>query len=122
MYDHIRLKATNFEKTRQFFIAALEPLGIRAEYDDVKNKTTGFGAKHAIGLWLIEGAPTQAVHIAFKSANRAAVNAFHAAALKAGGIDNGAPGLRKAYSPTYYAAFVFDPDGNNIEAVCHEPA
>ncbi|MFZ0659034.1 MAG: VOC family protein [Candidatus Binataceae bacterium] len=122
MIDHIGLKVTSFEKSRAFYAKALEPIGYRAEYDDAKNKAAGFGAKGAIDLWIGEGAPATRAHIALKSATRAAVKEFHAAALKAGGKDNGAPGLRTDYSPTYYAAFVLDPDGNNLEVVCHEPA
>ncbi|MGH7781808.1 MAG: VOC family protein [Candidatus Binataceae bacterium] len=122
MIDHIQIKVASFEKSRQFYAKALEALGYSAEYDDAKSKMAGFGTKGAIDLWIREGAPIAHTHIAFKSANRAAVKRFHAAALVAGGKDNGAPGVRTDYSPTYYAAFVFDPDGNNLEVVCHEPA
>ena len=73
-------------------------------------------------LWLHEGEPGRTVHIAFHAAERAGVDAFHAAALAAGGTDNGAPGVRAHYHPTYYAAYVLDPDGNNVEAVSHAPA
>jgi catechol 2,3-dioxygenase-like lactoylglutathione lyase family enzyme len=122
MIDHIQLRVANFNASRNFYARALEPIGYRAEYDDAKSKMAGFGAKGAIDLWIGEGAPATRAHIALKSASRAAVKQFHAAALAAGGKDNGAPGLRADYSPTYFAAFVFDPDGNNIEVVCHEPA
>jgi catechol 2,3-dioxygenase-like lactoylglutathione lyase family enzyme len=122
MIDHIQIKVASFERSRQFYAKALEPLGYHAEYEDAKSKMAGFGAKGAIDLWIGEGTPSTRAHIALKSVNRAAVKEFHAAALAAGGKDNGAPGLRTDYSPTYYAAFVFDPDGNNLEVVCHEPA
>ncbi|HUY28904.1 MAG TPA: VOC family protein [Candidatus Binataceae bacterium] len=122
MIDHIGLKVTSFEISRRFFAQALEPLGYHAEYDDPKNKAAGFGIKGAIDLWIGEGSPATRTHIALRSRDRGAVNRFHAAALAAGGKDNGAPGLRTDYSPTYYAAFVLDPDGNNLEVVCHEPA
>ena len=122
MIDHIGLKVSSFETSRRFYASALEPLGYRVEYDDPKSKTAGFGAKGSIDLWISEGQPLTRVHIALRSHDRATVNRFHAAALKAGGKDNGAPGLRPDYSPTYYAAFVLDPDGNNIEMVCHEAA
>ena len=122
MIDHIQLRVANFDASRNFYARALEPIGYRAEYDDAKSKMAGFGAKGAIDLWIGEGAPATRAHIALKSASRDAVKQFHAAALAAGGKDNGAPGLCADYSPTYFAAFVFDPDGNNIEVVCHEPA
>jgi len=122
MIDHLQIKVASFDKSRQFYAKALAPIGYRAEYDDAKSKMAGFGANGAIDLWIGEGvAPTRA-HIAFKSPSRSAVREFHAAALAAGGKDNGAPGLRSDYSPTYYAAFAFDPDGNNLEVVCHETA
>ncbi|HYB90524.1 MAG TPA: VOC family protein [Candidatus Binataceae bacterium] len=122
MIDHIGLKVTNFERSRQFYAKALEPLGYRAEYDDPKNKAAGFGSKGALDLWIGEAVPAARVHIALRGPNRAAVRQFHEAAIAAGGKDNGAPGLRTEYTPTYYAAFVLDPDGNNLEVVCHEPA
>lgn len=121
MIDHIQLRVANFNLSRNFYARALEPIGYRAEYDDAKSKMAGFGVKGAIDLWIGEGAPATRAHIALRSASRAAVKQFHAEAVKAGGKDNGAPGLRTDYSPTYYAAFVLDPDGNNLEVVCHEP-
>jgi catechol 2,3-dioxygenase-like lactoylglutathione lyase family enzyme len=122
MIDHAGLKVRSYEKSRQFYAKALEPLDYSAKYEDAKGKAAGFGAKDAIDFWIAEGEPMSQVHIAFRCKDRAAVNRFHAAALGAGGKDNGAPGVRTDYSPTYYAAFVLDPDGNNIEVVCHEPA
>jgi catechol 2,3-dioxygenase-like lactoylglutathione lyase family enzyme len=83
----------------------------------------GFGRQGKPDFWIGQGDPAgQAVHIAFAASDRASVDAFHEEALAAGGRNNGGPGLRPEYHPSYYAAFVFDPDGNNIEAVCHEPA
>jgi catechol 2,3-dioxygenase-like lactoylglutathione lyase family enzyme len=122
MIDHIQLKVKNYEKSRQFYARALEPLGYGIESEDAANKSAGFGSKGAIDLWIGEGAPVSRLHVAFRARDRKAVQKFHAAALEAGGTDNGAPGLRADYSPTYYAAFVIDPDGNNLELVCHEPA
>ena len=122
MIDHIGLKVSSLEKSRQFYAKALAPLGFGAEYDDPKGKTAGFGAKGSTYLWITEGGPATRTHIAFRAGDRASVARFHAAALAAGGRDNGAPGLRTDYSPTYYAAFVLDPDGNNVELVCLEPA
>ena len=120
MIDHVQLKVKSFEKSRQFYARALEPLGYGVQYDDPASKSAGFGTKGAIDLWIGEGEPVTRVHIAFRAHDRNAVGQFHAAAVAAGGKDNGAPGLRTDYSPTYYAAFVFDPDGNNVELVCHE--
>ena len=80
----------------------------------------GFGEPPKTDFWISSGGPNRpAIHIAFRAADRAAVDAFHAAALAAGGIDNGGPGVRPHYHPHYYGAFVRDPDGHNIEAVCH---
>jgi len=120
MIDHVQLRVKSLEKSRQFYARALEPLGYGVQYDDPAGKSAGFGTKGAIDLWIGEGEPVTRVHIAFRTHDRNAVGQFHAAALAAGGKDNGAPGLRIDYSPTYYAAFVFDPDGNNVELVCHE--
>lgn len=122
MIDHVGLKVRSFEKSRRFYATALEPLGYRVEYDDPKGKTAGFGANGSIDLWIMEGEPSTRVHIAMRSRDRNTVNRFHSSALSAGGKDNGEPGVRPDYSPTYYAAFVLDPDGNNLEMVCHEPA
>lgn len=122
MIDHIQLNVRNYEQSRGFYAKALAPIGYAAQYDDPKGRMAGFGLKGAIDLWLSEGNPTARTHLAFRVNNRAAVNGFHAAAVAAGGKDNGTPGVRKDYSPTYYAAFVTDPDGNNLEVVCHEQA
>jgi hypothetical protein len=88
------------------------------EYDD--DGLIGFGPKGKPALWLREGTPRAPVHVAFVARDRATVRAFYAAALPAGGQDNGAPGLRPKYHANYYGGFVKDPDGNNIEAVCHQ--
>lgn len=115
MYDHIGLKVKNLAKSAGFYDAVLKPLGAKLLYED--DTTKGFGAK-APGLYLSKGAAEKGVHIAFTAPSRAAVDKFHEAGLKAGGKDNGAPGIRADYAPNYYAAFLIDPDGNNIEAVC----
>lgn len=122
MIDHVGLKVGDYQKSLAFYTKALEPLGYRPEYTDTTTKTAGFGAKGAPDFWISEGTPMACVHIALRSPDRATVNTFHAAALSAGGKDNGGPGPRPDYGPTYYAAFVLDLDGNNIELVCHEPA
>ena len=112
MYDHIGLKVKDIEASARFYEAALAPLGFVRE-------GSGFGPKGAPALWLYDGGGKSAgTHVAFAAKDRAAVDRFHEAGVKAGGKDNGAPGLRADYSPTYYAAFLVDPDGNNVEAVC----
>ena len=116
--DHIGIGASNYEKSKAFYVAALAPLGIKIMQD--YGVTVGMGADFPF-LWLSGGNPGH-VHLAFRAADRAMVDAFHAAAIAAGGTDNGKPGVRKEYHPNYYGAFVLDPDGHNIEAVCHDPA
>jgi catechol 2,3-dioxygenase-like lactoylglutathione lyase family enzyme len=117
MIDHVGLRVTDFTRSKEFYERALAPLG----YVLVKEfgaAAAGFGAERRPVFWISQGAPAP-VHVAIAAADRATVEAFHAAALAAGGRDNGAPGLRPQYHADYYAAFVYDPDGNNIEAVCH---
>jgi catechol 2,3-dioxygenase-like lactoylglutathione lyase family enzyme len=118
MYDHIGLKVKNLGAAIRFYEAALGGLGHELSSQD--EASAGLGPKGEPGLWLYVagGAAGPGLHIAFKAADHAAVDRFHAAGLAAGGADNGAPGLRADYSPTYYAAFLIDPDGNNVEAVC----
>ncbi len=118
MYDHIGLRVKNVAASARFYEAALKALGHVKSSEDEHG--AGFGPKDAPALWLhaVKGPAGSGCHVAFAAKNRAAVDAFHAAGLKAGGNDNGAPGLRADYSPTYYAAFLIDPDGNNVEAVC----
>ena len=112
MYDHVGLKVKDIEASTRFYEAALAPLGFVRD-------GSGFGPKGAPALWLYEGGGKSAgTHVAFAAKDRGAVDRFHSAGVKAGGKDNGAPGLRADYSPTYYAAFLVDPDGNNVEAVC----
>jgi catechol 2,3-dioxygenase-like lactoylglutathione lyase family enzyme len=112
MYDHIGLKVKDIEASIRFYEAALAPLGFVRD-------GSGFGPRGAPALWLYEGGGMNAgTHVAFAAKDRGAVDRFHAAGVNAGGKDNGAPGLRADYSPTYYAAFLADPDGNNVEAVC----
>lgn len=117
MFDHVGIKVADLEASKAFYAAALEPLGHVPGYADAS--CAGFGPAGAPALWLYP-APTAVgpgTHLAFRAADRAAVDRFHQAALQAGGRDNGVPGLRPDYSPSYYAAFVLDPDGHNIEAV-----
>jgi catechol 2,3-dioxygenase-like lactoylglutathione lyase family enzyme len=117
MYDHIGLQVKDLAASGRFYAAVLAPLGLTAD-----GSGSGFGPKGAPALWLYEGGKGKSgTHVAFRAATRSAVDRFHAAGLKAGGRDNGEPGLRVDYSPNYYAAFLIDPDGNNVEAVCMEP-
>jgi catechol 2,3-dioxygenase-like lactoylglutathione lyase family enzyme len=116
MYDHIGLKVGDIEASVRFYRAALGALGHELGSQDESG--AGFGPPGEPAFWLYAGASGSAAHVAFRAADRAAVDRFHAAGLAAGGRDHGGPGLRLDYSPTYYAAFLLDPDGNNIEAVC----
>jgi catechol 2,3-dioxygenase-like lactoylglutathione lyase family enzyme len=122
MYDHIGLKAKDFGASVHFYTATLAPLG--HEKGSEGDGYAGFGPAGEPALWIY--ASTQGrgpgVHVAFRAKTRAAVDAFHRAGLAHGGKDNGAPGLRADYSPSYYAAFLIDPDGNNVEAVCYAEA
>jgi catechol 2,3-dioxygenase-like lactoylglutathione lyase family enzyme len=120
MYDHIGLKVKDVETSVRFYSAALGGLGhVLASQDE---NGAGFGPQGAPALWLHRNpqAPGGA-HLAFRAESEAAVKKFHQEGLKAGGRENGKPGLRADYSPTYYAAFLLDPDGNNVEAVWFKP-
>jgi catechol 2,3-dioxygenase-like lactoylglutathione lyase family enzyme len=116
MYDHIGLKVKDVGAAVRFYEAALASVGYALCSRD--DSSAGLGPLGAPDLWLYTGVSGAGVHIAFRAANRAAVDRFHTAGLEAGGRDHGAPGLRTDYSPDYYAAFLLDPDGNNVEAVC----
>jgi catechol 2,3-dioxygenase-like lactoylglutathione lyase family enzyme len=127
MIDHIGITATDFNKSRAFYQQALAPIGyaLVMEVSAAQTGTTdhaGFGVPPKPDFW-ITGVPTPPtrVHVAFGVTSRAQVDGFYAAALAAGGRDNGAPGIRAHYHPHYYGAFVLDPDGHNIEVVCHAP-
>lgn len=118
MYDHIGLRVKDLDSSIRFHWAALAPLGHQLCSRDESG--AGFGPAEAPALWLYSGRMAKAgAHVAFRASSRAAVDAFHAAGLKTGGRDNGGPGPRLDYGPSYYAAFLHDPDGNNVEAVCH---
>jgi catechol 2,3-dioxygenase-like lactoylglutathione lyase family enzyme len=113
--EHVSLHCKNVKKSRAFYERALKPLGYRVT--QVFPTAVGFKADGHTSFWVSKGKIGTPTHIAFRARSRAAVEAFHRAALEAGGRDHGAPGLRSEYSPTYYAAFVLDPDGHNMEAV-----
>jgi catechol 2,3-dioxygenase-like lactoylglutathione lyase family enzyme len=124
MLDHLGLTVADMAAALGFYDRALAPLGIARVMafggTDDQPEAVGYGTPARPFFWLAAGAtPTGPVHVAFAAADQAAVRAFHAAALAAGGRDNGAPGLRPEYHPTYFGAFVLDPDGRNIEAVHH---
>lgn len=125
MIDHLGIGATDFAASRRFYEAALAPLGIAVMMEVTPEQSggyhgVGFGADGKPFFWLgNRPAVAPGLHVAFTATTRAQVDAFHAAALAAGGRDHGAPGLRPHYHPNYYGAFVLDPDGVNVEAVCH---
>ena len=120
MIDHVSLEVADYNRSKSFYAEALGPLGYELvmEFD---SNVGGFGVQGKPDFWLIGGTPSGRTHIAFVSPDRATVDAFHAAALAAGGKDNGQPGLRPQYHQHYYGAYAHDPDGNNVEAVCHVP-
>jgi len=128
MIDHMGMPVSDLARATAFYLEALRPLGIGMILQVSTEQTgngaaVGFGAQGKPFFWIGEGsAPDSHVHVAFSADSRADVDAFYQAALAAGGKDNGAPGLRPHYHANYYGAFVLDPDGNNIEAVCHAPA
>lgn len=133
MIDHIGIKVRDFARARRFYDAALSPLGVAAIMEVTPEESGGY---HGVGygkagkpfFWLsndqrpdMAAARGTGVHIAFAAENRSAVDAFFLAAMASGGRDNGGPGVRPHYHPNYYAAFVLDPDGFNVEVVCHAP-
>jgi catechol 2,3-dioxygenase-like lactoylglutathione lyase family enzyme len=119
MLDHIGLRTTRLKDMYAFYEAALAPLGYAKQKD--YGVAAGFGKAGELPLWIGEGQGASSVHLAIAAASRADVDAFYKAALAHGGKDNGPPGLRPQYHENYYGAFVLDPDGNNLEAVCHLP-
>lgn len=122
MIDHTGVAVSDFARSKAFYLATLAPLGYELVMElspEVAGVwVAGFGEPGRPDFWINEGTPQKPqVHVAFRAKNAAAVQAFHAAAIAAGGTDNGAPGLRPHYGPDYFGAFVLDPDGHNIEAV-----
>lgn len=121
MIDHVSLTVRDYSAALRFYEAALTPLGYLIEHRDDAGRCAGFGVGGEVNLWISQGSGGGPVHLAFRADERAAVHRFHEAATAAGGRDNGPPGPRPDYGPTYHAAFVHDPDGNNVEAVCTRP-
>ena len=134
MLDHINIRVRDYERSKKFYEAALAPLGYRLAMEG--SSGAGFSKEFIPDFWVKQGEPISfsveaespeesgcggpAFHVAFASDDRRTVDAFYHAALAAGARDNGTPGLRPDYHPNYYGAFVLDPDGYNIEAVCHK--
>jgi catechol 2,3-dioxygenase-like lactoylglutathione lyase family enzyme len=123
MFDHVKFGVTDYARSKAFYLQALKPLGVTV----VSEGSPSYGVElsnpqspTSLCLFQTEEKPAH-LHIAFNAESRQQVDAFHRAALEAGGSDNGPPGLRPHYHANYYAAFVIDPDGHNIEAVCHAP-
>ena len=128
MIDHVGIPVSDIARSTEFYLKALEPLGISIVMEVSAEQTghgaaVGFGANFKPFFWIggAEGLGVGHVHVAFAAPSRAAVDAFYRAAITAGGKDNGKPGLRPHYHENYYGAFVLDPDGHNIEACCHIP-
>jgi catechol 2,3-dioxygenase-like lactoylglutathione lyase family enzyme len=128
MIDHMGISVSDYPAAKAFYDAVMAPLGASRMMEVTAEETGGTyeGAGYGVGgkpsFWIgIGGALSGRLHVAFVAPNRAAVDAFYDAAMKAGAKDNGPPGIRADYHPNYYAAFVLDPDGHNIEAVCHRP-
>jgi catechol 2,3-dioxygenase-like lactoylglutathione lyase family enzyme len=126
MIDHTGVAVSDFAKSKSFYTAALRPIGYTMLMEIPASVTgstdvAGFGEAPKPDFWIHSGNPNHPpIHIAFRATSRAMVDAFYQAALDAGGTDNGPPGIRPHYHPNYYGAFVLDPDGHNIEAVCHD--
>jgi catechol 2,3-dioxygenase-like lactoylglutathione lyase family enzyme len=119
--DHMGFAVRDYDRSKAFYEKALAPLGLSL-INEPMGAAAGFGKDGHASFWIEgQGRPVQGrLHVAFTADSREIVDAFHSAALAAGATDNGAPGLRKMYHPSYYGAYVLDPDGNNIEAVCHK--
>ena len=120
--DHVGLDVSDYAASKAFYDKALAPLGVKLMMEPIE-QVGGYGDDFPF-FWIAQRGrgSDSGVHVAFRVENRETVDAFHEAALAAGGKDNGEPGVREIYHPHYYGAFVLDPDGNNVEAVCHTPA
>jgi len=121
MFDHVGFGVSDYAASKAFFLTALHPLGVAVVMEGPYGVGLGPSGKPALWMYQTDAKPTP-LHLAFAAETRELVDAFHRAALEAGGKDNGAPGLRPQYHANYYGAFVIGPDGHNVEAVCHKPA
>jgi catechol 2,3-dioxygenase-like lactoylglutathione lyase family enzyme len=126
MIDHLGINVSDYERSRDFYAKALAPLGFELGMEPMPGiggfvEPTEHGPKPSFWIASMRTPVSENVHLAFAAPDRATVDAFHAAALAAGGTDNGEPGIREIYHPHYYGAYVLDPDGNNVEACCHRP-
>lgn len=119
MIDHISIRVSDYERSKRFYTLALAPLGYALLMESASG--AGFRKELIPDFWIKQGESSPTMHIAFASPDHATVDAFDRAAIAAGASDNGPPALRPQYHPAYYGAFVWDPDGYNIEAVCHQP-
>jgi len=120
MFDHIGFGVTDLDASKQFFLEALEPIGVRVVMEGPYG--VGLGQNSKPSLWFHEATDKPGpIHLAFAAENREQVDAFYRAAMAAGGKDNGTPGVRSQYHEHYYGAFVISPDGHNVEVVCHRP-
>ncbi len=122
MISHTSVIVGNFEKAKEFYTKALAPLGYAFGMELPEYKVAGYSDSGQLDFWIGEKANPGGIHVAFAAKSKEQVDEFYKVALEAGAADNGAPGYRKEYSPGYYGAFVFDPDGNNIEAVWMDSA
>jgi catechol 2,3-dioxygenase-like lactoylglutathione lyase family enzyme len=122
MIDHLGINVSDYDRSRDFYAQALAPLGFALMMEPMP-RIGGFGRDGKPWFWITDQRTpvTENLHLAFTAEDRATVDAFHAAAVAAGGTDYGAPGIREMYHPTYYGAYVLDPDANNVEVVCHKP-
>jgi catechol 2,3-dioxygenase-like lactoylglutathione lyase family enzyme len=120
MLDHVGVAVSDFARSKQFFKQALAPLGYQLLME--VGDAAGFGKEGKPDFWIGSGVTAGTAHVALVAADRHVVDEFYQAAMAAGARDNGKPGLRPHYHPNYYGAFVLDPDGNNVEAVCHQPS
>jgi catechol 2,3-dioxygenase-like lactoylglutathione lyase family enzyme len=118
MIDHLSIRVSSYDQGKQFYARILAPLGYGLLFEHPISGA-GFGRDGKPTFWIKQGPPSPVLHVAFAAGDRAMVDEFHRAGLAAGGRDNGGPGLRPEYHPDYYGAFILDPDGHNLEAVCH---
>lgn len=120
MFDHVVFGVRDYAASKAFYLAAFAPIGMRIVAENALGLEMSADGQASLCIFPTEEKPAH-LHLALRAANRRQVDEFHRAALAAGGRDNGGPGVRPQYSASYYAAFVIDPDGHNVELVCHEP-